>query len=129
MSKPIVQKTKSTKYQNHKPSGFQLNVVNSITESVESHIYRGHDCMGKFYEKIKQVENKILKEFKINRTIIMTDQDEIDFSNATKCYLCGEEITENDKKGEKVRDHCHFTGKYRGCAHKVCNVNYNYNNF
>ncbi len=58
----------------------------------------------------------------------MTEQDEIDFSNATKCYLCGEEITENDKKGEKVRDHCHFTGKYRGCAHKVCNVNYNYIN-
>ncbi len=42
----------------------------------------------------------MLKELKVNRKNIMTEQDEIDFSNATKCYLCGEEITENDKKEE-----------------------------
>ena len=25
----------------------------------------------------------------------------------------------------KVRDHCHYTGKYRGAAHKTCNLMYN----
>ena len=25
----------------------------------------------------------------------------------------------------KVRDHCHYTGKYRGVAHKICNLMYN----
>ena len=25
----------------------------------------------------------------------------------------------------KVRDHCHYTGKYRGAAHKICNLMYN----
>ena len=25
----------------------------------------------------------------------------------------------------KVRDHCHYTGKYRGAAYKICNLMYN----
>ena len=50
------------------------------------------------------------------------------FNNATHCYLCNGEITDDDKKGGKVRDHCHITGKYRGCAHNVCNINYNHKN-
>ena len=25
---------------------------------------------------------------------------------------------------EKIRDHCHFTGKYRGATHNICNMNY-----
>ena len=31
---------------------------------------------------------------------------------------------EKNKKMQKVRDHCHYTGKYRGAAHSNCNLNY-----
>ena len=27
-----------------------------------------------------------------------------------------------DKKYCKVRDHCHYTEKYRGAAHSICNL-------
>ena len=34
------------------------------------------------------------------------------------------EFNSNDKKNYKVRDHCHYTGKYRGAAHNICNLRY-----
>ena len=38
----------------------------------------------------------------------MTLQEKIQFSNAHLCYICQKLFTETD---QKVRDHCHFTGK------------------
>ena len=28
------------------------------------------------------------------------------------------------KKNFKVKDYCHYTGKYRGAAHDICNLRY-----
>ena len=40
------------------------------------------------------------------------------------CYICKKEFDNNNKKQQKVRDHCHYTGKYRGAAHNICNLRY-----
>ena len=29
-----------------------------------------------------------------------------------------------DKKYHKNRDHCHYTGEYRGDTHSICNLKY-----
>ena len=43
-----------------------------------------------------------------------------DFKNSTKCWICDNDYIDNDIK---VRDHYHITGKYRGSAHRGCNIN------
>ena len=36
-----------------------------------------------------------------------------------KCYVCNKPFYQDKKNNYiKVRDHCHYTGKYRGAAHK-----------
>lgn len=110
------------------PNGFKLNVVNSIRETIDTIIHRGTDCMDVFCKKIREIESDIMKTLTANNKMIMTEQDVQDFANATQCYICGSEIKPSDKNGGKVRDHCHVTGKYRGCAHNVCNLNYNCKN-
>ena len=48
----------------------------------------------------------------------LSDVEEADFQEATTCYLCQKDIVSSDK----VRDHCHLSGKYRGAAHNNCNL-------
>ena len=55
--------------------------------------------------------------------------------NSTKymsniCHICQKQFCydKNEKKKFKiyqnVRDHCHYTGKFRGAVHSICNLNY-----
>ena len=41
-----------------------------------------------------------------------------------KSNSCGiyKKLIDNDE--EKVRDHCHVTAKFRGAAHRSCNINF-----
>ena len=44
----------------------------------------------------------------------MSEEEEEQFQLSNTCWIC-EELTDNDI--EKVRYHCHVTGKFRGAAH------------
>ena len=48
----------------------------------------------------------------------MREEDGEDFINNNICRLC-----EKNFECDKVRDHCHLTGEYRGPAHSKCNIN------
>ena len=52
-----------------------------------------------------------------NNDIIMTEEDKQDFENDNICRYCEKYIEIN-----KVRDHCHLTGKYRGVPQNECNL-------
>ena len=50
----------------------------------------------------------------------MTHEDNEDFKNSNKCWICDNDYIDSDVK---TRDHCYITGKYRSSAHKNCNIN------
>ena len=61
-------------------------------------------------------------------TIPLTDKETEFYENQKVCHIFKKEFfTDYDGKNEfklyrKVRDHCHYTGKFRGAAHSICNL-------
>ena len=53
--------------------------------------------------------------------MIFTAEDQCAFEKATICWICQGEFVGSQKK---VRDHCHFTGKFRAAAHNKCNLQF-----
>ena len=51
----------------------------------------------------------------------LTDKQWKEYNITKKCHICLKPV---NLKDPKVRDHCHYTGKYRGPAHRSCNLNY-----
>ena len=60
----------------------------------------------------------------MKKMIPLTTEEKIYHNKQKICYICKKEFNNNDKKNYKVRDHCHYTGKYRGAAHNTCNLRY-----
>ena len=52
-----------------------------------------------------------------NKNLIMSEKEE-QFQSSNICWICKNLIDDDD---EKVTDHCHVTGKFRG--HCSCNIN------
>ena len=79
--------------------------------------------MKKFCKDLREHATKIIN-FEQKKMIPLTTKEEIYHNKQKICYICKKEFSNNDKKQQKVRDHCHYTGKYRGAAHNICNLRY-----
>ena len=114
----------SKKYHDHVPCSYAYKIVcigDKFSKPIV--IYRGENAA---YEFIKA----ILKEYKyckkimkkhFNKNLIMNEEEEYLFQQSNSCCICGKLI---DNDNEKVRDHCHVTGKFRGATHWSCNINF-----
>ena len=55
---------------------------------------------------------------------LLTKEQKQSYENTRICYICEkkfENINLKDKKYCKVRDHCHYTGEYRGAVNSIRN--------
>ena len=67
-----------------------------------------------------KVVHKIYQDFYFRPLPLrMTQEQRVSYSKSEKCHICNEDILTPD---DKVCDHCHFTGEYRGAAHRSCNL-------
>ena len=94
-------------YQSHIPCGFGYKMVSvNASYTKDTIVYRGRDAADKFLDKLQEKYKAITK---IKTEVKpMTDVDEKGFRNAKTFHICIQEFVEDDK----VRDHCHITGKY-----------------
>ena len=79
--------------------------------------------MEKFCEDLREHAIKIIN-YEKKKNIPLTAAEKINYKDGEVCYICEKEFDTINKKNYKVRDHCHYTNKYRGAAHNVCNLRY-----
>ena len=108
----------------HTPSGYSLFTHCSFYKTKDKlDYYRGRDCMKKFCKDLRKHATKIIN-YEKKKMIPLKIKEEIHHNKQKICYICEKEFDTNDKKHYKVKDHCHYTGKYRGAAHNICNLRY-----
>ena len=109
----------------HKPSGYSLLTSCSFDKSENKQTYyRGRDCMKRFCDYLKEHVTRITN-YAMKPMDLLTEEEKESYKNQELCHICEKEFcTDNNKEMRKVRDHCHYTGKYRGAAHSKCNLNY-----
>ena len=111
------------RYQDHVPCSFAYKLVcidDEFTKPIV--VFRGKNAAYKFIEAIlKEFEycKKVMKKH-FNKNLIMSEEEK-EFQSSDICWIC-EKLIDDDN--EKVRDECHVTKKFRGTAHRSCNINF-----
>ena len=120
------EKSSTAKVNKHTPSGYSLFKHCSFdTTENKLEYYRREDCMKKFCEDLKKHATKIIT-YEKKEMIPLTKKEEKRHNKQKVSYICKKQFStnDNDKNHHKVKDHCHYTGKYRGAAHDICNLRY-----
>ena len=79
-------------------------------------VYRGENAAYEFIKAILKeykYRKKVMKKH-FNKNLIVSEKEENLFQQSNSCWIC-KKLIDNDE--EKLRDHCHVTGKFRCAAH------------
>ena len=118
------EESSTTEINKHTPSGYSLFTHCSIDKTKNKlGYYRGEDCMKKFCINLREHATKIIN-YEKKKMMPLTKKEEENHNKQKIHYICKKEFNtdDSDKKHHKVKDHCHYTGKYRDAAHSTCNL-------
>ena len=112
---------KTTFLQNHKISGYCMVLINNLTNYHKIYMNSGINAFDEFMNNLLKIKLFVENEYdsKNAKPYNLTNEERLQFNNSDICYLCNKKLF-----NDKVIDHCHFTGSYRGPCHYLCNINY-----
>ena len=123
-----LEKSSTTKVSKHTASGYSM-FTNCLSDTTKSKLdsYRGKNRMKNFCQGLKEHAAKIInyQNKKKKETISLTNEKGKLHHEQKVCYICKKGFSaDDDNKKYKVRDYCHYTGKYREAAHVSSNLRY-----
>ena len=79
----------------------------------------------KLLSRLEKTSKKVIN-YEKKEMISLTKKEAKNHNKQKVCHICrkGFNTDDSNKKYHKVKDHCHYTGKYRGAAHDICNLRY-----
>ena len=120
--KPLREKDKTHE---HIPCGFCFHLVspflemNPVLKRAENETNQlPQDFIRELISQVKQAHLSLPKK----EMIPLSPEEWKKFRESKVCWLCRGKFGE--KRFSKVRDHCHYTGKFRGAAHQSCNLKF-----
>ena len=111
------------KINTHIPSGWCVHSTFAYGDVPDPlKMYRGKHCAETFVEQIEEEVKRLYATFSQQLMIELTYVLKREHEAAEKCHICLKEF--NGPQNKKVRDHCHYTGLFRGAAHNKCHLKY-----
>ena len=115
----------TVKTHEHVPCGFAFHLVSPFlqTEPVLKKAKNETEELPKdFIRELISCVKRTQLSLPKKKMFPLTNEEWKTFREATVCWLCRKEFGDGNLR--KVRDHCHFTGKFRGAAHSSCNLKF-----
>ena len=106
---------------NHIPSGWCIREFAYGKVENPLKLYHGEDCVQKFCDHMIGEACHLYQSFPEKPMKPLTPKEMDRYKRSERCHICFNPFKEDKPK---VRDHCHYTGHYRGPTHMKCNLQY-----
>ena len=101
------------------PFCYGVVIVSRTGDVLHQNVFVGENAAEVFLAELLDLEESLLAIVNEKFDLNMSQKNEQDFQDATKCHICDHEFKKSDLK---VRDHDHLNGKFLGAAHNLCNL-------